>query len=118
MSLTSISISLGLLLGSWGSGVWFSLFLFTRSYRQARNKLIIGLGYIVIGLSSLVPLFVLLRSLGRMGIRNRMPENDTALVAYTIGLASMAVLTFWTELKWRKSVGLWGKKFVPPGGKT
>jgi hypothetical protein len=45
-----------------------------------------------------------------MNIGRRTPQDDAALCAYTIGFVSVAALTFWSELKWRKSVGLSNKK--------
>ena len=110
MSLTSIAISLGLILGSWASGIWLWFFWFTRSYRKVRNKFAIGLGYVLIAASSLGPIFVFRRSLERMNIGRGTPQDDAAMCAYTIGFASVAALTFWSELKWRKSVGLSNKK--------
>jgi hypothetical protein len=114
LSLTSIGISLGLIIGTWASGVWFGFFWLTRSYRRVRNRLVIGLGYLVLGLSTLGPLLVFLRSLERMNIRHDTIQAHAATGAYTIGFASMAALTFWSEVRWRKSVGLWKKKPVHP----
>jgi hypothetical protein len=110
LNVTSIAISLGLILGSWGSGVSFWFLWWARSYRKARNKFAFGLGYVVVAASSLGPLFVFRRSLERMNIGRGTPQDDTALGAYTIGFASVAALTFWSEFKWRKSVGLSNKK--------
>jgi hypothetical protein len=45
-----------------------------------------------------------------MNIGRGTPQDDAALCAYTIGFASVAALTLWSELKWRKSVGLRDKK--------
>jgi hypothetical protein len=45
-----------------------------------------------------------------MNIGRGTPQDDVALCAYTIGFVSVAALTFWSELKWRKSVGLSNKK--------
>jgi hypothetical protein len=110
LNLTSIAISLGLILGSWGSGVSFWFLWSTRSYRRVRNRFVIGVGYVVVPLSSLAPLFVFRRGLERMNIGRRTPQDDVALCAYTIGFVSVAALTLWSELKWRKSVGLSNKK--------
>ena len=110
MNLTSIAISLGLILGSWASGVSFWFLWWTRSYRKVRNRFVIGLGYVVVAASSLGTLFVFRRSSQRMNIGRGTPQDDAALCAYTIGFASVAALTFWSESKWRKSVGLSNKK--------
>ena len=110
MDLTAIAISLGLILGSWASGVWFWFLWWTRSYRKVRNRFVIRLGYVVVPLSSLGPLFVFLRSLERMNIGRGTPQEDAGLWAYTISLGAVAALTGRSELKWRKSVGLSNKK--------
>jgi hypothetical protein len=110
LNLTSTALALGLILGGWASGVCFWFFWFTRSHRKVKNKLVFRIGYAVIGLSTLGPLLVFRRSLERMNIGRGTPQDDAALCAYTIGFASVAALTLWSELKWRKSVGLSDKK--------
>ena len=97
-----MAVLLGLVLGSFGSGVWTWFLWFTRSYRRARNFLVIGIGYVVVGVSSLGSLFILLRVLERMDVGRDTPQDNSALYAYTASFACIAALAVWSEFKWRK----------------
>ncbi len=116
MSSASAAILLGLVLGSWASGIsgWF--FWFTRPYRKARNLLVMGFGYVVIGVSSVGSLWLLLGTSERMGTA-RKPEGYAALYAWTISFICVVILTVKSEIKWRRSFGAGGNKAMPPRDK-
>jgi hypothetical protein len=105
MTVTILVVSLGLMLGSWGASVCGWFLSFTRSYRKERNKLVIGLCYLVTGISVLGSLSVFLDALEIMDIRHSMPQNGAAMYAYTVGLISVIVMVMRSELKWRRLVG-------------
>ncbi len=111
LSSASAVILLGLVLGSWASGVWGWFFWFTRPYRKARNLLVIGFGYIVIGVSSVGSL-LLLGVLERINIC-RGPQGYAALYAWTVSFTCVGVLAMRSEIKWRRSVGFGDKKVIP-----
>lgn len=94
---------LGLILGSWGSGVGAWFLWYTRVYRRTRNMLAIRLGPIVVGISSLGALWVFLNCLERMGVGRHTPQDEAALGTYTASYFSVAALAVWRELKWRRS---------------
>jgi len=101
-----VTTSLGLMLGSWASGVWGWFLWFTRSQRRARNLLVIALGFVVVGVPTLGSLWVFIAALELMGIESKAHRGDVALSAFTVGFASVSILTLWNEIKWRRSVGL------------
>jgi hypothetical protein len=82
-----------------------------------RNRIVIGLGYIVFGLLSLGSLFILLRALQGMDIGRGTPSYDAGLYAYAIGLACVTAFAGRSEFKWQKSLGLGNQKLVPRGTK-
>jgi hypothetical protein len=96
-----MAVLLGLVLGSCGSGVWTLFLWLTRSYRRARNFLVIGIGYIVVVVSSLSSLAILLRVLERMDVGRDTPQDSGALYAYIASFACVAALAVWSEFKWR-----------------
>lgn len=101
-----VVIGLGLMLGSWASGVGGGFLSSTRPYRKARNPLVIGLGYIVIGLSSGGTLLLFLTVLARMHIPSGTPQEKAGLWAYTISFATVGILAIQSEMRWQKSIGL------------
>jgi hypothetical protein len=113
LSSASAVISLGLVLGSWASGMsgWF--LWFTRPYRKARNLLVIGLGYIVVGGSAIGSLWLLREASERMGF-GRDAQGYAARYAWTVSFTCGSLLVLRSEIKWRRSVGLSDKKVVPP----
>ena len=73
---------LGLVLGSWASGVFGWFLWWSRSRRKARNRLVVHVGRLVIASSVLGTVILLLDVLERMGI-----ARVAALTAYTLSLA-------------------------------
>ncbi len=106
LTLPFIAVSLGVMLGSWASGVWGLFLWLTRSHRRVRNMLVIGLGYIVIGISSLGSLLVFLGTLERMEIRRGTIPDNVAMCAFTVSFAFVAGSALRSEFRWRRSVGL------------
>lgn len=100
-----MAVLLGLMLGTFGSGVWTWFLWFTRSYRRARNFLVIGIGYVVVAISTLGSLFVLLKALGRMDVGRDTPQDNAALYAYTASFTCVAALAMRSEFKWRRLSG-------------
>jgi hypothetical protein len=96
-------ISLALMLGSWGSGVWAWYLWYTRAYRRNRNMLVIRSGPFVVGISSLGALLVILNSLERMGVGRHTPQDEAALGVFTASYACVTALAIWREFKWRRS---------------
>lgn len=112
LTLMLLAISLGLVLGSWAGGVLGWFLVFTRQYRRVRNRLAIGLGYLVIGVSSVGTLLLLLRTLERMGVGLHSSQRDAAVFAYAIGYGGILLLAGRSEIKWRRSVGLDDSKLM------
>ena len=105
-----IAASMGLILGSFGAGLP-SLFLWlTRSHRKVGNLYAIHLGKIVVGVSSVLPLFVLIEVSDRLNLGHGTPQGDAALYAYTASFILVTCITLRSEWMWRKSVGLNRKK--------
>jgi hypothetical protein len=109
----SAVILLGLVLGSWASGVWGWFFWFTRPYRKARSLFAFAATYFVIAVSSLGSLWLLLGTLERIGV-GRAPQGYAALYAWTIGFIGVAILAMRAEMKWRKSIRTDDKRVGPP----
>ena len=112
MNSTAATILLGLVLGSSGSGAWTCYFGFTRPYRRVGNRLVIRLGYLVIGVSSLGTIWLMTEIYEKMGFGSK-SQSDVALCAYTVGFAFIGLLNLVSEMKWRKAIGLRGKTLVP-----
>lgn len=106
MPLMLLVVSLGLMLGTWAVGSYGWFLWLTRSYRRQRNVLVIGLGYIVVGISFLGSLFVLLNVLERMGVGHGTPEDSAAMWAFTLVSGLLFIVVVRSELQWRRSVGL------------
>jgi hypothetical protein len=96
------AVLLGLVLGSCAAGVWAWFFWFTRPYRQARNLFAIGIGYVVIGLSSIGSLVLLLAVSEQMGI-GRQRQGYGALYAWTLSFVIVGVLVIRSEIRWQTS---------------
>jgi len=98
-----MAISLGLVLGSWASGLsgWF--LWFTRPYRAARNPLVIALGYVVVIGSMLGSLWLMREVSERMGF-GRNAQGNAVRVAWVIGFVCVAVLVIASEVKWQRSL--------------
>lgn len=105
----SLSILLGLVLGSWASGILGWFLVVTRRYRRVRNLFVIGLGYAVIGTSSLGALLLLLRTLEGLGINLHSSQRDAGVLAYAIGYGFILFVAGRSEINWRSSVGLEGE---------
>jgi hypothetical protein len=109
MTLTLIATFAGLLFGSIWAGAVGEYLLLTRSYRQNRNLVVIGLGYLLVGTVSIGSLSLLLLFCGTMGIvRHSLPDN-AAVCAYAISSACVLLFAGRAELPWRRSVGLYDK---------
>jgi hypothetical protein len=101
-----IAIFAGLLLGSaWAGAVGWYFFL-SRSYRQVRNLIVIGLGYLLVGTLGIGSLLLLFSFCDFMGVHHRSSSGNAALYAYTISCACVVFFVGRAELRWRKSVGL------------
>jgi predicted membrane channel-forming protein YqfA (hemolysin III family) len=100
-----LTIPLGLVLGSWVSGVIGAFFVLTRPRRRVGKLPFIIFSYVVIGTVSISTLYLLLYSLDYMGF-SRGPEGDASLCAYIFSLACGVFLIGRAEMKWRKAVGL------------
>lgn len=97
------AILLGVVLGSWASGVWGWFFWFTRPYRKARNLFAFAVTYFVIALSSFGSLWLLLGTLERIGI-GRTRQAYAALYGWMMGPIGVAILAMRSEMKWRRSI--------------
>jgi hypothetical protein len=100
-----VTISLGLVLGSWASGLCGWILWSTRSYRRVRNMLVIYLAQLLVIASAVGSLLLLLTTLEGMGI-GRTPRRDAAVLAYAASLVCGAFLAGRAEISWRRSVGL------------
>ncbi len=109
MTATLIATFAGMLLGSaWAGAVGWYLLL-TRSYRQVRNLIVIGLGYVLVGTVSIGSLLLLFSFCDVMGIPRQSSSHYAALYAYTISSTCVMFFAVRAETRWRKSVGLDGK---------
>jgi heme/copper-type cytochrome/quinol oxidase subunit 4 len=102
---TFVIVLLGLMLGTWGAGLCGCVLSLTRSYRKARNVIVMGVCFLVVAISVLGSLFVLLDVLEAMNVRHGTLQDNAAMCAYTVGLAAAVVLTIRSELRWRRSIG-------------
>jgi hypothetical protein len=102
MIFTGTVISLGLVLGSWASGLsgWF--LCFTRPYRAARKPLVIAFGYVVVIGSTLGSLWLMREVSERMGL-GRSAIGNEARFAWVISFVCVAVLVIASEVKWQRS---------------
>jgi hypothetical protein len=106
MTVILIAIFAGLLLGSaWAGAVGWYFFL-SRSYRQVRNLIVIGLGYLLIGTLGIGSLLLLFSFCDFMGIARQSFSHYAALYAYAISCACVVFFVGRAELRWRKSVGI------------
>jgi nitrate/nitrite transporter NarK len=105
-----VVIALGLILGSWASGICGWYLWFTRPQRRVRNQLVTRLGQVAGIVSSVGSLFVFLKVLERMNIARHTAQYDAALFSFALTFACVTALTGRREFKWRKSVGLHGKE--------
>jgi hypothetical protein len=100
-------ISFGLITGFAVSIALGVLFVVSRSYRKANNRVVIHLcqlfaaGSVLCGL-----LFVLHLTASTTPREFRHEQSQGALVAFAIGLGCGTIAVIWRELKWRKAVGL------------
>jgi|SRR5580658_10480615 hypothetical protein len=97
---------MGLISVAFSSGVPALYLFLTRRYRKVRNPFALGFGLVVIGGSSLGGVFFVASTCQRMGFALHSPERNLALNTYVITFAIGALLTVWSEFRWRKSVGL------------
>ena len=111
VALMLTTIVLGMVLGSWASGVCGWFFWSTRSYRRARNMLVIYIAQLVSLVSVVGSVVLLLTVLGRMGV-DRTLQGDAALWAYAASVACGVFLVVLAEIRWRKSVGLDHKNLI------
>lgn len=106
MTPITLVASIGFISAAISSCVFGLYLLLTRSYRRARNPLALGGGFVVIGCTSLGSLLFVSRTCQRMGFALHSSERNLTLnifvVTYVIGIAWAC----WSELRWRRSVGL------------
>ena len=106
MTATLIAAFAGLLFGSaWVGAVGWYLLL-TRSYRQERNLIVIGLGYLLVGTVGIGSLLLLFSLCDAMDITRQSSSHYAALYAYTISCTCVMFFVGRSEIRWRKSVGL------------
>jgi hypothetical protein len=101
-----IAISAGLLLGSAWAATVGGYLLLTRSYRQVRNLIVIGFGYLVVGTVSIGSLLLLFLFCDIMGFVRPSPSYHAALYSYAFSSTCVVFLAGRAESRWRKSVGL------------
>jgi hypothetical protein len=98
---TSTAVLLGVAFGGAPAIVSAVFLFFSRSARQARNLLTIGVGYAVVGGSVIVSLVLLLSTVGQHSY-----NRFSAILAYAISYVFGILLLAREEIKWRKSVGI------------
>ena len=98
-------ISLGFILGALTWGLIGALFFFSRPQRRVGNRIVIYIGYLVIGGSSVGSVILLGQISEHLGI-TKASAGDAALWAYAVSVVFGVFLIIRIELKWRKSVGL------------
>ncbi len=113
MALTLILILFGAGLGGFLSGLLGLYFVATRAYRRVGNKLIIGFGRIFITVASVGSLLLLTRGLGALGVTQHFTQSNVGLYAYAASFVCGAFLVGWSEIRWRRSVGLHDKTLLP-----
>jgi hypothetical protein len=106
-------ILLGAGVGGLFSGLLALYFVATRAYRRARNLLIFGLGYIFLLGTSVGSLLLMFKGQELLGVAPHTSQDHVALYAYTASLVCGALLVGWSEIRWRRSVGLHDKTLLP-----
>lgn len=98
-----MAISLGLVLGSWASGLsgWF--LWFTRPYRNSRKFLAIAFAYIVVIGSTLGSLW-LMRSVSERMELGRNGAGSAEKFSWVMGFVCTAVGVIFGEIKWQRSL--------------
>ena len=109
-----VAISLGLIFGSWASGVMGLLLVITRRYRLVRNPFVLGLCYIVWPALTLGSIFLLGTTLDLIGVGRLSSQQDAAGLACAISFACGVFIGLRVEIRWRKSIGLKERKLPQP----
>jgi hypothetical protein len=101
-----IAAVVGLIVGTICFGVLALSLWFTRSYRQARNPIVLGLLYLLfapLGIGSLLFLRALNESLG---IVRQSTAYYAELYCYASAGAVVVFFAIRAEMRWRRSIGL------------
>lgn len=109
-----VAISLGLIFGSWASGVFVLLLVLTRRYRRVRNPFVLGLCYILFSASTLGSILLLLTTLELIEVGGSSSQHDAALFACAISFVCGIFIGVRVEIRWRKSIGLQERKLPQP----
>lgn len=100
-----IAAAVGLIVGTICFGVLALSLWFTRSYRQARNPIVLGLLYLLfpaLGIGSLI-----LRALNEsLGIVRQSTAYYVELYCYAGAGAVVVFFAIRAEMRWRRSIGL------------
>jgi hypothetical protein len=112
MRINLIAALAGLSIGiAWAGAAGWYLLLLTRSYRRARNLLVIGMGYLLVGIVSIGSLFLLGYMCDNLPIQGHSYSHYAALYAYAAGCSCTVFFCASAELRWRKAIGLGSKPY-------
>jgi len=117
MNTTFLAFSAGILIGGALSGATALLFIATRPYRRALNRLVIHSTQLLFIALVVGSLLLLDKIPSRLGIEPHMPHTYhwfDPISGFAIATIIGVVLTFHAEIKWRKSVGLWQRSRRAP----
>jgi hypothetical protein len=106
MKTTCMAILVGIVIGCSVGGIQALCLALTRPYRQMRNLAAIGLGYALVGSSTIGSLLLLRRIFIPLGIVSGSNQSYDALFAFAISYACCVLIAIRTEAKWRKSMGM------------
>lgn len=100
-------ILLGLITGIAVSILVGVLFVVSRPYRRANNRVVIHLCQLFAAGSILCGLMLVIHLTANMTSREfRHDQSQPAIIAFAIGLGCGGILLIWKEIKWQKAVGL------------
>jgi hypothetical protein len=98
-----IRMLLGVILGSLGAGVPAIYLRRTREARMARKMITIRLGYLIVGVASIISLSVLVASLGQIG-RGHVCADKLSVWSYAASYLLIVSLAFRGELRSRRAI--------------
>jgi len=106
MNVTLTLIISGFAVGFASGGMIWLYMLLSRPSRKIRNRIVIHVGQVFVGICGIGGLLLVQALEQRLSIERRSSPHDALLYAYVFGLLCVFVFTLRGEFRWRRSVGL------------